>query len=132
MSFATGLRIAVGIVILCLVIAILWLWRDKDNAAASLIEAQSAISADANVHKDDLATIAKITAFRKADDAILVQYADNLRQIDAKFNTIDTSIEHLRMTNAEVARWFDTPIPADLLAVLNGVPDTAASSSVAK
>lgn len=132
MSFTAIMSIIAAAVFLVLIILVLWFWKAKDDAQASLIAAQTVHTADVTTHTDDLATIAKITAFRTADDALLVKYDDDLRAMDARFNSIDGSIANLRLTDAKVRDYLATPIPASLLAVLNSVPDAASTTAPAK
>lgn len=129
MTIRGYIEIALSVIILLLVIVALWFWRLKDNAAKDLLAAQNTHITDVAIHKEDAATIVHITAFRKADDTIILKFSNEVEAINNHFNGIENAISNLRRTNADVEKYLSQPIPIALRNVLNGVPDSKAAAS---
>jgi hypothetical protein len=113
--------IFVIVLMLALVCAVLWLWRLKDNSQANLIAAQATIGAQKVQITDDQNTIKLISALRSQDDTLMLKFDSDLIALSNRFNAVDTNIQKLRRTNADVDKYLALPIPAALLPILNGL-----------
>lgn len=119
MTIGDYFKIAVGVLILLLICAVLWLWRLKDNSEASLLAAQGQITTAVAVHVEDQATITRLTTYNTANDKIMAQYVSQMSGVDIAFGKLNTAIANLRRTNADVEKYLAQPIPLPLLCVLD-------------
>ena len=119
MTAKAWLIVAVVVLLLGECCAILWLWRDKDNAQAALIAAQTVHVADVKTHTDDQATITRITNYNAANQRVLAQFVAKAAQIDAAFSVLNANISNLRRSNADVEKYLSQPIPLPLLCLLD-------------
>lgn len=129
MTFSGFLKLLPWLLLLVLAIILVWFWKLKDDSAAALLAAQNVHATDVAVHKEDVATIKAVTAFRADDDKIVLKFTNDLQAINDRFATLNTSIANLERTNAQVRDYLSQPIPSPLAVILNdGVRDEAGSA----
>ena len=90
--------------------------RDAAQAEASALRAANA----ANVK-----VIADLEADRRANDQLIIRYADETAALRQQGADAAAIIRKLGAENAEVGSYLDTPIPPDLRRLLTGQPAVA-------
>lgn len=126
------LALFLAVLILGLCCAALWLWKEKDNAQAALIAAQTQIVAADKQHKDDQSTITRLTEYREANGKLMQIFVGKVADIQGKFSDLDRNIQNLRRTNPDVEKYLAMPIPPALLCFLDGLCNKAGTAAPAK
>lgn len=111
----------VVVLILLLCCAVLWLWKEKDNAQSALIAANTLHTADVATHKDDQKTIASLIEYREANGKVMAIFVSKISEIEGKYSSLQGDISKLRRANPDVEKYLSTPIPPALLCFLGGV-----------
>jgi LysB family phage lysis regulatory protein len=118
-SLATALRLAPYVIIATLLTGLLWYRGNAIDAEATLkakdlqlVEVRAANAAQQKA-------LEAITAQRLADDAVLVDLAAKLTELQNKADETQASIAELERTNEEVKSYLSSPVPGDLRRLLN-------------
>jgi len=132
MTVKGWLYIFIVVLILGLCCAVLWLWKEKDNAAAKLLAEQRAVVVLTDQTKADAKTIASLTSYNDQNSKVIATFTRQVADISGKFSTLDRNIQNLRRNNPDVERYLATPIPPALLCVLGGMCNEAVAAKPAQ
>lgn len=109
----------------------LWLWKDKSKYELLLTAEQRMTATQKETIDDKENTIVRLTNYKQANDAIILQFFAKVDGINGRLNTFTGTLSDLRRTNADVEKYLSAPIPPALAALLNGVCETGAACNAA-